>query len=492
MRLSITYKLFIALAATAALIVAVLLATTQWSIWRGFADHLSRLELARMDNMVVALETIYRRDGNWSTLQGQQRTWHDTVRNSIGPGPGGRGRARPPPPHPSGPNANPPRPPNNPPNGRRPGPPPRGDPLFLGRRLALLDSTRTFVVGARVAERASAVRPIVVDDRTVGYLALARSRAADNATNQAFLIGQLKTMSWLALAAMAIIAIISFVLARHFLNPVHNIAAGARRLAAGDYATRVSVGRTDELGRLADDFNALAVKLDNSESARRQWVADTSHELRTPIAVLGAEVEALQDGVRKADPKTLSRLHTNIGQLTRLVADLNDLARADVGALAFSMAPVLLSDLVADVVADTAELFETKQISVEVIDDKPAATVIVGDPVRLRQLLGNLLSNAAQYTDDGGRVRVTLDQSGEDVVLVVEDSPPAPPEDALTQLFDRFYRAESSRNRASGGSGLGLAIAKAIVEAHSGTISAGRSDFGGLQVTIVLPQGTEN
>lgn len=228
-------------------------------------------------------------------------------------------------------------------------------------------------------------------------------------------------------------------------------------------------------------------KIESPESNHKQWMADTSHELRTPIAILRAQVEAFQDGVQEVNPKTLHILHSEIMGLSKLVDDLHWLSNLDVGNLKHSFVPL-------DVVStlhDVADMFEDRYAQKDVTIDKSGITgegcTVYADNNRMRQVFINLLENSLRYTDSGGTLKLSIEKSPSAVVLSFDDSKPGVPEEMLPKIFDRFFRVEPSRSRELGGSGLGLAICKTIVEAHSGTISASKSALGGIKIQIVLP-----
>ncbi|MBF0425933.1 MAG: response regulator [Magnetococcales bacterium] len=221
---------------------------------------------------------------------------------------------------------------------------------------------------------------------------------------------------------------------------------------------------------------------------RRRWLADISHELRTPLAVLQAQVEALQDGIHTADAATLGVLHNEVMGLSRLVDDLYLLARADLGALPLTMTPLEPVTILEEVLESFAPRLMQAGIALETIVPGGKPWVTLGDTRRLRHLFTNLVENSARYTDRGGRLRVVVSATTDDLYLCFDDTPPTVPSDQLPRLFERFYRAESSRNRDHGGSGLGLAICAGIVAAHDGAIVASTSSLGGLRIEVALPR----
>jgi two-component system sensor histidine kinase BaeS len=335
-----------------------------------------------------------------------------------------------------------------------------------------------------------ATRPITVTDAdgqgvTVGWIALAAPEGGVVTADSVFLAGQFRALILSALLAIVVSAIAAFLLARQFLAPVRTLLRGTEVLAAGDYGTRMANPRQDEFGELIDHFNALAESLEAAERAERQWLSDASHELQTPLAVLRAEIEALQDGVRQPDEKTLSEMNASILRLSNLVGDLNALSHAREGKLLAAMADDDLSAIVKAAAEAARPRLSEAGLSLETGIDGPLAFRC--DRGRIRQLVDNLLENARRYTTAPGRVSISLARVGGGLTLIVEDTAPAPPEEAMSKLFDRFYRADASRARQLGGSGLGLAICRAIVVAHGGTIAARRSALGGLAVRVVFP-----
>jgi two-component system sensor histidine kinase BaeS len=281
----------------------------------------------------------------------------------------------------------------------------------------------------------------------------------------------------------------AWLIARQLLGPIRDLTRGARQIAQGRFSERIPVRRDDELGELATDFNAMARMLAQEEESRRQWIADSSHELRTPIAVLRAEIEALQDAVRTADEPTLARLHRNVMQMGKLVDDLRQTLDRDDGQPDLDLVPLDPLPVLQEAAGEFRERFGAAGISLDTsrIPGPGAAWRIRGDPDRLHQVFANLLENSLRYTDRGGRLELAVTTRGESLCVTFDDSAPAPPETAMQHLFDRFFRAEPSRSRQHGGSGLGLAICRRIVLAHEGTITASRSPLGGLAIRIELP-----
>jgi two-component system sensor histidine kinase BaeS len=335
-------------------------------------------------------------------------------------------------------------------------------------------------IGADAAEV-----PVMLDGRVIGTLRLAPLPALIGTLDRDFAATQWHDALGVGVLVLLGALAFAFTLARWLLGPVRALAAATRALAAGDYRQRVTVARGDELGALARDFNHLAETLEQNRDARRQWGADIAHELRTPLAILRGEIDALRDGVRPLGAAALVSLQAECQRLSTLVEDLYQLSLADAGALEYRFEAVDLRDLVRESVALQRAAFADAGLALDA--DCPAVPPVHGDARRLDQLLDNLLANARRYTDAPGRVQVRLAAQEDGVVLSVDDTAPGVPPAHLPHLFERLYRVDASRNRAAGGAGLGLAICRAIVAAHGGTIQAQPSALGGLSVRVTLP-----
>jgi two-component system sensor histidine kinase BaeS len=285
------------------------------------------------------------------------------------------------------------------------------------------------------------------------------------------------------------------------MRPVRELTLAARRLGERDLSQRVRVSGKDELAELALTFNRMADSLQQAQENRRALTADIAHELRTPLAVQRANLEALQDGVYPLTPENLAPVLEQNLLLTRLVDDLRTLALADAGQLTLERTP---TDLVA-LVERMVERFQPQAAprSIALRLDAPSATsteypLLTVDPQRVEQILSNLLSNALRYTPDGGQIAIgfvltgglsgvrTSGSSKSSVQISVRDSGPGIPPEALPHVFERFYRVDRSRSRAEGGSGLGLAIARQLAEAHGGTLTAANHPQGGAVFTLSL------
>jgi two-component system sensor histidine kinase BaeS len=343
------------------------------------------------------------------------------------------------------------------------------------------------VVGPAAIPVNMELKPLRHRDRVVGYLGLLPRRRLSDERQLRFLKEQKLALSLVAGMVVLLAAGLSLPLANRLVRPIRALAAATNRLAAGEFATRVPVASSDELGHLARDFNALALTLEKNEQARRQWMADISHELRTPLAVLRGEIEAIQDGVRQSSPAAIRSLHGEVMRLARLVDDLYQLSLSDLGALTYRKENLDLTEVLAEALDSFRPDFARKEIALRAELPAREEFPLFADRERLRQLFANLLGNTLKYTDPGGALEVRLEQRGGLATVHFRDTAPGVPEAELERLFDRLYRVEGSRSRASGGAGLGLAICRNIVLAHEGSIAALPSPLGGVWIKVELP-----
>lgn len=330
------------------------------------------------------------------------------------------------------------------------------------------------------AERASAL-PIQVPDgtsevhKTVGYLWVERVPAPRPVPPQQFLLGWLSRSLLLVAAVGGVLGILFGILAsRSLTSPLSRLAEAARAIGARDLTRRVEVEGSDEVKEVAQAFNDMAATLEGAETLRRNLVADVAHELRTPLSVLQGNLRAMLDDVYSLDKAEISRLYDETRLLSRLVNDLHELAQAEAGQLRLNRQTTDLADLVQSTAAAFSPAAEAKGVtlSTQVALDLPLVTA---DPARLTQVLHNLLANALRHTPSGGTIslRAGCELGKESQVwLAVQDSGEGISFRDLPHVFDRFYRADPARSRATGGAGLGLAIVRAIVEAHGGRVSA--------------------
>uniref|UniRef100_UPI0021488109 ATP-binding protein n=1 Tax=Tahibacter caeni TaxID=1453545 RepID=UPI0021488109 len=376
------------------------------------------------------------------------------------------------------------RPPGEPPSGGPPGPPPGS--INAGDRLTLYDEQDRRIAGSRASDPAAPAIPVRVDGRTVGQLRIAPLPMLASEAERVFAEGQWRSGFAAALVVLLFALALAYALAQRLLRPIQALSRASRALSAGDYASRVAAQGRDEIAGLARDFNHLAGALEQNREARRRWGADLAHELRTPVTVLRLELQTLQAGVRQADAAALGSLLAETERLSALIEDLYELSLADAGALEYRFVAVDLAELAREVVDNHRGGAAAAGLALEE-DYAEALPRPQGDPLRLAQLIDNLLLNARRYTDAPGRIRLALVQSAGQLQLSVDDTPPGVPAEDLPRLFDRLFRSERSRTRAAGGAGLGLSICRAIADAHGGAIRAEPSPLGGLRVCVWFP-----
>lgn len=457
-------KLFLAIAGANALLALAAYFFFTWSFDRGMVESLQRRDAARLDSFIAALAEEHGRAGSWQFMTAER--WTAASRSALGLPPVSRREAAA--------------------RGEPPPPAPREPPPTVDFRLLLLDADRRLLFGPADRAGAALLKPIVSRDRTAGYLGyvprtgLAESFERAVAARQHWLFGAV------ALGMLAAALLLGAGLAHWLTRRIRAVAAGTAQLIEGNYGARVADAGHDEIAQLARHFNELAQTLSATQRARQQWVADIAHELRTPLAVLRGEIEALQDGVRRFDSETLDSLAQEVSRLGRLVEDLHLLAQTDVGGLTYRKETLDLGELVEEAVNAQRRALDERGIRPD-LDIAPGVHV-TADATRLAQVLANLLQNTLRYTDSPGRLRLRLREVGGRAILEWQDSSPGVSDDDLPRLTDRLYRVDASRQRmGADGAGLGLAIARAIVEAHGGTITAGHSPLGGLDWTMTFP-----
>ncbi len=294
------------------------------------------------------------------------------------------------------------------------------------------------------------------------------------------------------LVALMAALVIGFFVFRQITRPVEQMTQAAQSLATGDLSARVEVDShparlgSDELSDLGAAFNSMADHLQQSERLRRDMTADIAHELRTPLAVIRGNLEAMLDGVYPRDAEHLKPALDQVNLLSRVIDDLRTLALAEAGQLQLKKRPADLKTLIASALASFEPQAASHQITLRssVASNLPLIEI---DPDRIQQTIAILISNALRYTPAQGSITLNSRSDDQRVSIEVTDTGPGIPPEDLPHLFERFYRADKSRSRESGGSGLGLAIAKSIVEAHGGSISATSEPGKGTTMQLQLP-----
>ncbi|ALU42293.1 ATP-binding protein [Pseudoalteromonas rubra] len=368
--------------------------------------------------------------------------------------------------------------------------PPRGHGDNGSGRLVYKNAAGEQVIGSLTTTRTTLWVPVYQFDKTdaplLGYVGLEDGLVISNRFDSLFAERQKKWFMYIAITALIASSLLAIPFSHYLVAPVLALRRAAQNLASGDYQSNLNTDSNDELGMLARDLNTLSETLRENQQARQQWIADISHELRTPIAVFKAELEGMIDGVIETDPAQLQSLHEEIGRLTQLVDDLHQLSMSDRGSLSYQMAPHCLGELVEQTFGNHQAQLANRHFKYQLKGN--TQSLMDCDDRRMAQLFGNLMQNTLRYTDSDqnnpGQILVTIEQHGKQIEIVWQDSSPGVEPGLLDKLFDRLYRVKQSRDRASGGSGLGLAICTSIVQAHNGTIKARESELGGLAVVM--------
>jgi two-component system sensor histidine kinase BaeS len=285
---------------------------------------------------------------------------------------------------------------------------------------------------------------------------------------------------------------VAFFLARRILRPVQALTLAAKRMKDGDLTVRVQPRGDDELAELGRAFNSMAEVMTHTEELRRNLVSDVAHELRTPLTSVRCQLEAMQDGLAEPDQEAINSIHEEVMQLNRLVEDLQELAVADAAKFSLSLQAVSLKEQAEQVVRSLQPIASRRSVALEVTVP-PDLPLALADPGRLRQILTNILQNAIMHTETGSMVRLSakLDQSNSldqsRLEVAIRDSGSGIDPEHLPHIFDRFFRTDESRSRATGGSGLGLAIVKQLVELHGGKVWAESRPGLGTTIRFTLP-----
>ena len=429
-----------------------------------------------LDRLATDLESYYQQNGSWAGAssmlsnyrfgQGMMngQTGQGMMGNGFGPGAGG-----------SGP----------------------------GFHLRLADAQGNIVAdndpsqgGAQVLtaqERSNAIPLFSQQKKTVGFL-VAEGVVIDNSASEADLLNRLLRAGLVAAGISGLLALVlAWIFSLGLLRPIDQLTQAARQMAAGNLSQRIEVQGSDEISTLGRAFNQMSTSLQKAGELRRAMTADIAHELRTPIAVQRAHLEALMDGVYPLTAENLQPVLESTDLLTRLVEDLRTLALADAGELKLNMAPLNLASLTAKVVERFKPEADNRGISVFFEDQSAKAqsagvqSMVTADAGRVEQILNNLLSNALRYTPEGSKVEVSLSASPAWVQVSLSDNGPGIPPEALPHLFERFYRTDRARSREQGGTGLGLAIARQLALAHQGDLTVANGAGGGAVFTLTLP-----
>ncbi|MCC2594153.1 HAMP domain-containing protein [Tessaracoccus sp. OS52] len=286
--------------------------------------------------------------------------------------------------------------------------------------------------------------------------------------------------------ALVLATALAWVETRRLRRPLEQLTAAASLVEAGDYSARVPAGDAGpEFDAVGEAFNGMAERLDSTEESRRRLLSDVAHELRTPLATLSAELEALADGVIPWDSESEHLLALQAARLQKIAHDLDDVSRAEEGRFVLDRQPIAVAELLSHAVASFAARYAAKGVE---LSSDPDGSVTAVDPQRVGQILGNLLDNALRHTPGGGRVQIRARGARDSAVITVTDTGDGLAPEHQDRVFERFYRADAARARDAGGSGIGLTIARSLALAHGGTLTVASAGVGrGTTFTLQLP-----
>ncbi len=438
-RLSLAFVFVAVISALAVAVLATSVASNQ------FQQYVARRDALAQSGLLDSLSAYYAATGNWN---GVEQVFESGGR--------GQGRGRPP-------------------------------VLFADADGNVIYDERNQRVGTPLnADERNSALPVELNGNPVGYVLLgAQGRGTLAANEQDFLDQLQRTLLIAALAAAGLGIVSGLVISRTVSRPLAQLAQTARAFAAHNWDQRVQVRGTEEVAEVAFAFNDMADSLQQSETLRRNLMADVAHELRTPLTVLQGNLRAMLDGVYPLERGEIATLYDETRLLNRLVDDLRELALAEAGQLKLNLQPIDLTPLVASTVTNFLPIAEERQLALSTTIDR--AVDVRADPDRAAQVLRNLIANALWHTPPRGKVTVAaqlIDRGWQ--ISITDTGEGIAPEDR-PHVFDRFYRSDKSRTRHTGGSGLGLAIAKSLVEAMGGRIGVESKVDQGSRFWFTLP-----
>ncbi len=368
----------------------------------------------------------------------------------------------------------------------------------MGIRLMLADQGGVVIADTMGTLRGTDLKPadlaagtpVVVDGRQVGTLLVVLPDAGVVTPASNFLAAANRS-TWLASLVAGVLALVlGMLLFRQIVAPIRALTGASARIAAGQLDQRVDVTSKDELGQLAATFNQMADALTRARDLQRNMIADVAHELRTPVTAIQGNLEAMLDGVLPMTAPEVGILHDETLLLSRLVDDLRLLSLAESGQLKMERGRLNLGDLANRIVERMRPQAQAQGVELVAVA-APGTPEVEADSDRITQVISNLVGNGLRHTPPGGRITVSVAAGtvGNAVVVVTDTGSGIAPED-LPHVFDRFYRADRSRNRASGGSGLGLAIVRQLIEAHGGAVSVASDPGRETRFSFTLPVGS--
>lgn len=422
--------------------------------------YLFRGGLIGIEDLVKELEAYYQAEGTWQGAESLLENQSAQIPAGQGPGRQGQGNSQ----------------------------------TGGTRGLSVVQTDGKIVLGAgqleqltlTPAELENAI-PLVNNKQTIGYLySQTGFYMPDQSLEKEILTRLDSALRSSALISGSVALILAFLLAYLLSRPLQQLTVAATSMAEGDLSQRVETKGPQELASLGKAFNRMASSLEQTEVTRKAMTADIAHELRTPLAVQRANLEAFQDGIYQLTPESLTLLLDQNQLLSRLVEDLRTLALAEAGQLNLYRTPSDLGALCSGLTRRFNAQAAQKNITIRSTLGNNCPPISL-DQLRIEQILTNLMQNALRYTPDGGTIHLHMTCEESFQAISIHDSGPGIPDKALSHLFERFYRADAARSREQGGTGLGLAIARQLAEAHGGSLDAANHQEGGAIFTLILP-----
>ncbi|MDX1377877.1 MAG: ATP-binding protein [Anaerolineales bacterium] len=453
---SITTKLIIAFLGIGIVSLAVIFITARWNTRQEFIDFLTD---QNQSNIATDLSNFYQQNGSW---EGVEIVF---VQNDNRPSPG---------------------------MGMGPGPHRAMMPFALTDKNGyVIVENGNFRHGQQISQAELEQGEIITENgEVIGVLIPLRQPFEGNPRELEFIERTNLTLLYGALFGAGIALLLGIFLSRTITRPIRELTDATHAISEGDLTQQVTVRTNDELGELAQAFNKMSSELSRSVNTRKQMTADIAHELRTPLSLILGHAEAVHDGVLSPTKENFEIIREEAARLDHLVNDLRTLSLADAGELSINPQPIDPGKLLQEIKSLYKVKADNKSIDLE-LDIAPHLPALELDPGRMTQVITNILDNALRHTPENGQITLSATQVGDKVEIAIQDSGPGLAPENLKRIFERFYRADPSRQREDGGSGLGLAIAKSIVQLHSGQLSA-ESELGrGLRVVVSLPQKSQ-
>jgi len=489
--MNIQKKFFLIFFCFSLLLVVLLVLLMQWSIGKGMIEYVNTKEIETLTPLVKVLAQEYEKNDNWQAMNDKNDKFRHLILDQLSdsefsgrPRPSAQNDFRgPPPKHPPLKHH---KPRSDLPLGR---PPPPHNSAEGEAHYALLDFNENLIAGKLLKRLEYSKTRILVNKKVVGFLAVSKRNKLTQGYELDFIEQQQKYLWLIALLCMSLVALVTVPLTRHVVEPIKLITRGVHKLTQGDYQQAIHLKRQDELGELSRDYNELAITLSENESNRKRWLANISHELRTPIAILSGELEAMLDDIRPLTKSNLASANDELKHLKRLIDDLQQLTSADIGGMRYQKQYGELTVILQNELTKYRSYLSDAgiELSLDITKQKVSSYV---DKTRLHQLFENIINNVIKYSN-GTELKISLhveeDKAKPLAVIRFEDNGVGIDDSHLDNLFEHLYRVEDSRNRKTGGSGLGLSICRHIVIAHQGEILAEHASLGGLAIVIKLP-----